>query len=37
VRYYTPIGPLRVDFAVPITREPHGDSFELYLGLGQAF
>jgi translocation and assembly module TamA len=37
VRYYTPIGPLRVDFAVPISREPGGDSFELYLGLGQAF
>jgi translocation and assembly module TamA len=37
VRYYTPIGPLRVDFAVPLNREPHGDSFELYLGLGQAF
>jgi len=26
-----------VDFAVPLNREPHGDSFELYLGLGQAF
>jgi translocation and assembly module TamA len=37
VRYYTPIGPLRVDIAVPISREPGGDSFELYLGLGQAF
>jgi translocation and assembly module TamA len=37
IRYYTPIGPLRIDFAVPITSEPGGDSFELYLGLGQAF
>ena len=37
VRYYTPIGPLRVDFAVPLTPEPHGDSFEIYLGLGEAF
>jgi translocation and assembly module TamA len=36
-RYYTPIGPIRVDFAVPITPIPHGDSFELYLGLGEAF
>ncbi len=36
-RYYTPIGPIRVDIAVPLTRQPHGDSFELYLGLGQAF
>jgi len=37
VRYYTPIGPIRVDIAVPLDREPGGDSFELYLGLGQAF
>jgi translocation and assembly module TamA len=36
-RYYTPIGPIRVDVATPITKPPHGDSFELYLGLGQAF
>jgi translocation and assembly module TamA len=36
-RYYTPIGPLRLDFAVPLETEPHGDSFEIYLGLGQAF
>jgi translocation and assembly module TamA len=36
-RYYTPIGPIRVDFAVPITPIPHGDSFEIYLGLGEAF
>ena len=36
-RYYTPIGPIRLDFAVPITSVPHNDSFEIYLGLGQAF
>ena len=36
-RYYTAIGPIRVDVAVPTTKPPHGDSFELYLGLGQAF
>jgi translocation and assembly module TamA len=37
VRYYTAIGPIRVDVAVPLNRPPGGDSFELYLGLGQAF
>ncbi len=37
LRYYTPIGPIRVDVAVPVNRPPGGDSFELYLGLGQAF
>ncbi len=36
-RYYTPIGPIRVDIAVPLNKPPGGDSFELYLGLGQAF
>jgi translocation and assembly module TamA len=37
VRYYTPIGPIRVDVAVPVNKPPGGDSFELYLGIGQAF
>lgn len=37
LRYYTPIGPIRVDVAVPLNRPPGGDQFEFYLGLGQAF
>jgi translocation and assembly module TamA len=43
VRYYTPIGPIRVDIALPVQRR-HGagvvnpdDAFEIYIGLGQAF
>lgn len=43
VRYYTPIGPIRVDIALP-TQRRHGpgvvnpdDAFEVYIGLGQAF
>jgi translocation and assembly module TamA len=36
-RYYTSIGPIRVDIAVPVDRQPGGDSFELYIGIGQAF
>jgi translocation and assembly module TamA len=36
-RYYTSFGPLRLDVAVPLTRIPNGGSFELYLGIGQAF
>jgi translocation and assembly module TamA len=36
-RYYTSIGPIRLDFAVPLDRPPGGDSFEIYLGIGQAF
>src|ERR1700733_12417239 len=37
VRYYTPIGPLRLDFAVPTYRRSNDDKFEVYIGLGQAF
>lgn len=36
-RYYTPIGPIRFDIAVPVDRRPGEDSFEIYVGLGQAF
>jgi translocation and assembly module TamA len=36
-RYYTSIGPIRVDFAVPLNKLPGGDSFEVYIGIGQAF
>lgn len=36
-RYYTPIGPVRLDIAVPLNRPRGGDAFEIYLGLGQAF
>ena len=37
VRYYTPIGPLRLDFALPLHRSPNDDRFEIYIGLGQSF
>jgi translocation and assembly module TamA len=37
VRYYTPIGVVRADFAVPLNRPPDGDTFGIYIGLGQAF
>lgn len=36
-RYYTPIGVLRLDVAVPTYRRPNDDRFEIYIGLGQAF
>ena len=36
-RYYTSIGPLRLDFAVPTARRSNDDRFEVYIGLGQAF
>jgi translocation and assembly module TamA len=37
VRYYTSIGPIRFDVAVPTNRRPNDDRFEVYIGLGQAF
>jgi translocation and assembly module TamA len=37
VRYYTPIGPIRLDLALPINRRSGDDAFEIYIGLGQAF
>jgi len=38
LRYYTPIGPVRLDFAVP-TRiyTVDGARYQVYIGLGQAF
>ncbi|HEX2941425.1 MAG TPA: autotransporter assembly complex family protein [Rhodopila sp.] len=36
-RYYTSIGPIRLDFAVPLNKIPGGDAFEVYIGIGQAF
>ncbi|QSA96493.1 autotransporter assembly complex family protein [Methylococcus sp. EFPC2] len=36
-RYYTSIGPIRLDVALPLQRQSGGDAFEVYIGLGQAF
>ena len=36
-RYYTSIGPLRLDIAVPTYRRPNDDHCEVYIGLGEAF
>ena len=36
-RYYTSIGPIRLDLAVPLIKQHGDDAFELYVGLGQAF
>ncbi len=37
LRYYTPIGPIRVDFAVPVVSVPNSGNFQIYIGIGQAF
>ena len=37
LRYYTAIGPIRVDFAVPLVHQANSGNFQLYIGIGQAF
>jgi translocation and assembly module TamA len=37
VRYYTSIGPLRADVAIPLIHQNNSDPVEFYIGLGQAF
>jgi translocation and assembly module TamA len=37
VRYYTGLGPLRVDVATPINPREDDSRFALYIGIGQAF
>ena len=37
VRYLTPVGPLRLDVAVPLQPDSGDPSVAIYVGLGQAF
>lgn len=38
IRYFTPVGPLRLDVAIPLNRRHHIDGpFQLYFSIGQAF
>ena len=37
LRYYTSLGPIRVDVAVPLNPGPDDGSFAIYAGIGQAF
>jgi translocation and assembly module TamA len=37
IRYYTGLGPVRLDVAVPLDPEPGDSTFAVYIGLGQSF
>nr|WP_137113521.1 autotransporter assembly complex family protein [Mesorhizobium sp. GR13] len=37
LRYYTGLGPIRLDLAVPLDRGPDDPSVAFYVGIGQAF
>ena len=36
-RYYTSIGPIRVDLATPVNRRPGDGKFALFIGIGESF
>lgn len=36
-RYYSPVGPIRLDVAVPLNPRDADDSFQFYISIGQAF
>lgn len=37
IRYYTPIGPIRLDAAVPLNKRHIDNSLEVYFSIGQSF
>ncbi len=37
VRYYTGLGPLRLDVAVPLNKRADDPDYAIYVGIGQAF
>lgn len=37
LRYYTPIGPVRLDVAVPLDKKNDDKSYQIYISIGQTF
>jgi translocation and assembly module TamA len=37
LRYYSPIGPIRMDVGFPLNPRSTDDSFQIYFSVGQAF
>lgn len=37
LRYFSPIGPIRLDVGVPLDRQSSDDAFQIYVSIGQAF
>ena len=37
IRYFSPIGPFRLDVGFPVNPRDSDDAFQLYISLGQAF
>ena len=36
-RYYTGLGPLRLDVAVPLNKKSGDPDYAIYVGIGQSF
>ena len=36
-RYFTPLGPLRLDLAVPLNKKSGDPDYAIYIGIGQSF
>lgn len=36
-RYYTPLGPLRLDVAIPLNKRAGDPDYAIYVGIGQSF
>jgi len=37
LRYFSPVGPVRLDVGFPVNPRPSDDAFQVYVSLGQAF
>ncbi|MEM6973172.1 MAG: BamA/TamA family outer membrane protein [Pseudomonadota bacterium] len=37
IRYYSPVGPIRLDVAVPLDAREEDDAFQFFISIGQAF
>ena len=37
VRYFTGLGPLRLDVAIPLNKRDEDPDYAIYVGIGQAF
>ena len=37
LRYFTPVGPIRLDVATPLNRRPGDSRYAIYVSIGQAF
>ena len=37
LRYFSPIGPIRLDVGVPVNGRDSDDDFQIYVSIGQAF